>query len=170
MRRLLVVVLLAVACASRPGAVGQSEAPTPAVASGLRVQRVVTDLAGPTQMAFGPDGRLWVAQLNGGENERQGQVLAIDLDSGAREVVVDGLDKPTGIAWLDGDLWIATRDAILRARGDRGRGDQARGDRARGDRPAEPDAVISGLPNNGRSNGTLTPNPRRPAALRDQRP
>lgn len=116
----------------------------PDAASSLRVERVVTDLAGPTQMTFGPDGRLWVAQLNGGENERRGQVLAIDLDSGDREVVIDDLDKPTGIAWLDGDLWIATRDALLRAHGDR---------------LAQPGAVLSGLPNNGRSNGTLTPTP-----------
>jgi glucose/arabinose dehydrogenase len=121
---------------------GQTQAPAPEAVSGQRVERVVTDLAGPTQMTFGPDGRLWVAQLNGGENERRGQVLAIDLDSGEREVVITGLDKPTGIAWLDGDLWIATRDAVLLARGDR---------------LAEPDAVLSGLPNNGRSNGTLTP-------------
>jgi glucose/arabinose dehydrogenase len=146
MRKMLVVVALAAACAPQPSETRQTEAPAPEAVSGLRVERVVTDLAGPTQMTFGPDGRLWVAQLSDGENERRGQVLAIDLDSGDREVVISGLDKPTGIAWLGGDLWIATRDALLRARGP-------------GSRVAEPDAVLSDLPNNGRSNGTLTPTP-----------
>jgi len=139
----VVLVLLVVACA-RPGADSAASEPAPTVPDGLTAQPVVEGLAGPTQMVFGPDGRLWVAQLNGGENERRGQVLAADPVSGEHEVVVDGLDKPTGIAWVAGALWIATRDALLRA-----------DDR----RPAAPEAVLEGLANNGRSNGTLTPTP-----------
>jgi glucose/arabinose dehydrogenase len=118
--------------------------PAVMAAGDLRAERVVADLAGPTQMVFGPDGRVWVAQLNGGEDDGRGQVLAVDLDGGERELLLDGLDKPTGIAWLDGSLWIATRDAVLRARGDP---------------PGEPEVVVAGLPSNGRSNGTLTPTP-----------
>jgi glucose/arabinose dehydrogenase len=138
----VVLVLLLAACAQPRGGSAASE-PALTVPEGLTAEPVVDGLAGPTQMVFGPDGRLWVAQLNGGENERRGQVVAVDLPSGEREVVIDGLDKPTGIAWLDGDLWIATRDALLRAAG--------------GSEATEP--VLDGLPNNGRSNGTLTPTP-----------
>lgn len=97
----------------------------------------------PTQF-FVADGALWVAQLNGGESEGVGQVLRVDLASGEQAVVLDNLDKPTGIALLDGALWVATRDALLRAD------------------PAEPNsatAVLTDLPNNGRSNGTLTVTP-----------
>lgn len=142
--RLLTLVVVSVLVACSGSANDRESGSRPTVAGGLRIEAVVGDLVGPTQMMAGPDGRLWVAQLNGGENEQQGQVLAIDLDSGEREVVVEGLDKPTGIAWLDGNLWIATRDALLRAEGDP---------------PSEPTAVLDGLPNNGRSNGTLTPTP-----------
>lgn len=34
----------------------------------IDVDRLVSGLEGPTQMIVGPDGRMWVAQLAGGEN------------------------------------------------------------------------------------------------------
>lgn len=148
MRFALCLVLLVAASACAAGARddrGGPGSPPPVAALGdLRAEPVVSGLDGPTQMTFGPDDRLWIAQLNGGENERQGQVVAVDIDSGDRQVVLDGLDKPTGIAWLDGDLWIATRTALLRADGLP---------------PGEPEMVLDDLPNNGRSQGTLTPTP-----------
>lgn len=146
MRLVLLAVVLLAGCASDPaGVAGPGAAPTGiTVTGGLRADPLVRGLDGPTQMVFGPDGRLWVAQLNGGENEQRGQVVAVDPGSGAREVVVDGLDKPTGIAWLDGDLWIATRTALLRAAGDP---------------PGRPATVLADLPSNGRSQGTLTVTP-----------
>lgn len=148
MRIVLVVtlVLASAACSSTAGGGDPTASRTPAVqvAAGLTIGAVVDGLVGPTQMIIGPDDRLWVAQLNGGENERAGQVVAVDLTMAEREVLVDGLDKPTGIAWVDDALWIATPDALLRAPRD-----------ALGN----PQPVVDDLPNNGRSQGTLTPTP-----------
>lgn len=110
----------------------------------VRIDRLVSGLEAPTQMIFGPDDRLWVAQLAGGENAGSGQVVAVDTDSGEQEVLVEGLDKPTGIAWLHDSLWIATPNSVLRAEGDP---------------PARPSTVVERLPNNGRSQGTLTVTP-----------
>lgn len=115
-----------------------------AVDGSLRVERYVTGLVGPTQMIAGPDGRLWVAQLGGPENAGDGQVVAVDPSAGDVEVLLDGLDKPTGIAWLDGSLWIATPTQLQRADGQP---------------PGPPQVVLDGLPNNGRSQGTLTVTP-----------
>jgi glucose/arabinose dehydrogenase len=136
--------LLAVACTTG-AASGPQPSDEPSVsADELRVERAATGLAGPTQMIAGPDGRLWVAQLAGAENAGQGQIVAVDLATRAQEVLLDGLDKPTGLAWLDGALWIATPTQVLRADGDP---------------PARPRVVLDDLPNNGRSNGTLTVTP-----------
>ena len=85
-----------------------------------------------------------MAQLNGGENDQQGQVIRVNLNDGREVVLADQLDKPTGIAVLNNELWIATRDALLHRTLEDG---------------AELETVLEGLPNNGRSNGTLTVTP-----------
>jgi glucose/arabinose dehydrogenase len=108
---------------------------------------IVTGLRGPTQMIDGPDGRLWVAQLNGGENAGTGQVVAVDMGSGAQEVLVDGLTKPTGLAVTAGALWIAAGADVLQLPLDDAL------------RPGAPETVLADLPTNGRSNGTLTVTP-----------
>ena len=114
---------------------------------GYAVEKVVERLPGPTQMILGPDDRLWVAQLNGEENAGDGQVIAIDLVTGVEEVLIDELLKPTGIALLDGYLWIATRREIQRARLDVD------------GKPGAVEIVLNDLPFNGRSLGTLTVTP-----------
>lgn len=142
---LLLTLLLSAGCAQpAPPAAPATELQLP---TGYAVEVAAEGLRGPTQMILGPDGRLWLAQLNGRENAGDGQVIALDLDSAEMEVLLDGLQKPTGIAVLDGALWIATERDILRAPLD-----------ANG-RPTAPEAVLSDLPYNGRSNGTLTPTP-----------
>lgn len=146
---LLLLLLLLAAC----GATAATPSPPPAATApltlpaGYTADVVTGDLRGPTQMILGPDGRLWVAQLAGGESAGTGQVIALDLDSGASELLLDDLFKPTGIAVLGGALWIAAGRDILRAPLD-----------ADG-RPAAPEVVLADLPFNGRSNGTLTPTP-----------
>ncbi len=112
-----------------------------------RVDLIVEGLLGPTQMLIGPDGRLWVAQLNGNENAGTGQVLAIDMATGEQEVLLDGLLKPTGIALLDGYLWLATHREIQRAPLDE-----------KG-YPGALEVLLRELPFNGRSIGTLTVTP-----------
>lgn len=106
--------------------------------------RVVVDgLDGPTQFVDGPDGVLVVAQLAGDENAAAGEVISIDLDSGERTVLLGDLDKPTGVAWSDGTLWVMVRRGLLRA-------DWTGGEVG----PVE--VVLDDLPYNGRSEGTLT--------------
>lgn len=115
--------------------------------AGLVDEVVVAGLEGPTQALAGPDGRLWVAQLAGAEGDGTGQVVAVDLagDGGVEpEVLLDGLQKPTGIAVAGDALWVQTERTLGRA-------------------PLNADAlpgtlqpVLEGLPYNGRSEGTLT--------------
>jgi glucose/arabinose dehydrogenase len=110
--------------------------------SGFEAETVVEGLHGPTQMVVGPDDRLWVAQLAGGEDAGDGQVVAVG-DDGELEVLLEELQKPTGLAVLDGFVWIMLERDLIRAPLDDGR-------------PGEPETVLADLPNNGRSNGTLT--------------
>ncbi len=109
-----------------------------------QVEEVPYTFRQPTQF-FIADGILWVAQLNGGENQNQGQVVTVDLLTGEEAVQIEDLDKPTGIALIDDTLWIATRNELLKW--------SAAGE------DTGPEAVLSDLPNNGRSNGTLTASP-----------
>ena len=98
-------------------------------------------------MIAGPGDRLWVAQLNGGEDEGAGQILSIDPDTGGRRLQLGRLMKPTGIALHGGRIWIAAgRDLLAAPIG-------------ADDSIAPPDPVLTGLPFNGRSNGTLTVTP-----------
>ncbi|MEM9613803.1 MAG: PQQ-dependent sugar dehydrogenase [Actinomycetota bacterium] len=125
------------------GADAVEAAPVGVVApDGLRVEVVAEDLPGPTQLVALDEDTVLVAVLNGAENDGTGQVRRIDLATGISEVVRDGLDKPTGIAWFDDELWVMERDRL-----------------SRGPLGAEATVVAENLPNNGRSQGTLTVTP-----------
>ena len=115
--------------------------PSEIVADGFKVEVVVEGLDSPTQIATLPDGRLLVAQLNGGEGEANGQVLEVDLATGRQTVLFDGLDKPTGVALFSNQIWVMERQSLARGGLDGG----------------ELVTVVSDLPSNGRSEGTLTP-------------
>ena len=107
---------------------------------------LIDGLNGPTQFLVLPDGTLLVAQLNGDENAKTGQVVTADPITGAVQVLVDNLDKPTGVTLLDGSLWIMERRELSRIPW------------TDADSPlGEPRVVLSNLPYNGRSSGTLTP-------------
>jgi glucose/arabinose dehydrogenase len=115
--------------------------------TGYAAEILASDLRGPTQMIVGPEGALWVAQLNGDENAGAGQVIAISIQTGEKRVLLDGLLKPTGLAIADGALWIASGRDLLRAP-------------ISGAGVAEPpETLLNDLPFNGRSNGTLTVSP-----------
>ena len=114
---------------------------------GYTTEVVGQGLQGPTQMIPGPAGELWLAQLAGGENAGQGQVVVLSLATGAQRVLLTDLFKPTGIAILADALWIAAGRDLLRAPlNDAG---------AVG--PVE--TILKELPFNGRSNGALTVSP-----------
>jgi glucose/arabinose dehydrogenase len=132
-----------------------SEATT---ASGPKPTVLVSDLRGPTQIAFGPVGTWLVAELGGeepegDENGSLGRVLLIDPTTKQRRVLADKLDKPTGVAWIDGTVWVMVRRGIVRfplAEAPLSALMEAKD-------VALPTVVLSELPFNGRSEGTITP-------------
>lgn len=117
------------------------------VAAGYQIEVWAEGFNGPTQMIVAPDDRLWVAQINGDENAGNGQLVALNSQTGERTVLLDGLLKPTGLALSGGQLWIATRRELNRA--------MIAPDGTIG--AVEP--ILTELPFNGRSNGTLTVTP-----------
>jgi glucose/arabinose dehydrogenase len=115
--------------------------------SDYEAEVVVRGLRGQTQMILGPDGDLWVGQLAGGENEGQGQIVAISLTSGEQRILLDDLFKPTGLAVLAEALWIAAgRDLLRVPLNETGQ-------------VGTPEIILKELPFNTRSEGTLTVSP-----------
>jgi glucose/arabinose dehydrogenase len=114
----------------------------PDVAATLDAEVVATGFDGPTQLSIGEGGDWYLAQLNGGENDETGQVLRLDPDDldAEPEVVLDGLDKPTGVAVFAGDLWVMERQRLTRTALD----------------GSAPEVVADHMVFNGRSEGSLT--------------
>lgn len=144
-RRLVATVLAVAAVSAACSDQGESADPAASAPDLPRGTSVVAEgLDGPTQIVAGPDGSLVVAQLNGPEGEPTGQVLELDPESGDTRVLLEGLDTPTGVLWLDDHLWVMQRRSLSVARWD-GEGD-----------PESLRVVLEELPFNGRSEGTLT--------------
>ena len=137
----LVVAFCLSACASASTSTPPPTGPT--VPLGFRVTLYAEDLRGPTALAFGPGGALYATQLNGGENEGRGQVVAIDKAGATPRVLLDGLPKPTGLAWHGDALFIATGRDVLQTR---------LGADGRLEAPA---SVVRDLPFNTRSEGQI---------------
>lgn len=139
----LVIGLVSAGCADDGAGAGERRSPEGVtVPSGFAVEVVAEGFEGPTQIVPLADGGLLVAELNGGEPDGTGRVIRVDgTDPADRSVVIDGLDKPTGIA-VDGDrLWIMERRRL------------SVGPLAN---PADRSIVADDLAFNGRSEGTLT--------------
>jgi glucose/arabinose dehydrogenase len=118
---------------------GQAEITVP---DGFEVRVVADGFNGPTQITVTNDGRLVVAELNGGEAAGTGRVVAFDPDTPEeRMVLVDGLTTPTGVT-VEGELlWIMERRRLTVGPLDD---------------PTTRTVVADDLPFNGRSEGTLT--------------
>ncbi len=113
----------------------------------LKTSVFVDDLVGPTQLVAGPKNTLIVAQLNGEEEAGTGQILLLDRATKQRTVLLDGLLKPTGVAWINNTLWVMVKRGLVKAQWD-------------GTGPASPvEVILRDLPFNGRSLGTITPLP-----------
>ena len=139
---LLVVVALVASCGGSSSS--ETAVEDAVVPDGFTVTEVRSGLRGPTQIGPGPDGRLLVAQLNGGEGDGTGQVLLVDLGSDEEPTVLfDGLQKPTGVALLGDEIWVMEERTL--SSGPVGGGDL--------------EVVLDDLPYNGRSEGTLTATP-----------
>ncbi|MCY7300003.1 MAG: hypothetical protein LH616_12415 [Ilumatobacteraceae bacterium] len=139
---------LAVACISGCSASGSPAADSTPVRGDEKVPEltvIVDGLDHPTQFANGPDGTLVIAQLAGGESDESGEVVVVDVVAGTRRTLMTGLDKPTGVLWHDGVLWVMVRRGLVSADWPDAASDVG---------PTT--IVLRDLPFNGRSQGTLT--------------
>lgn len=110
--------------------------------AGFSAERYTSGLRNPTAMAWGRDKKLYVTQLNGGEEDRTGQVVRFDGPATTPVVLLDKLYKPTGLTWRNDELWIVSGRDILQTK-------------ATDTGLAAPTTVIKDLPYNGRSNGQI---------------
>lgn len=107
----------------------------------LREVAVVTELDFPTQLFVGDD-HWYLAQLSGAENDATGSVLRIDPDDVEAEplVLLEDLDKPTGVAVFADELWVMERQRLTRGPLD----------------GSSREVVVDDMAFNSRSQGTLT--------------
>jgi glucose/arabinose dehydrogenase len=145
-RRHIVPVLAVAAlvgCADDGPAVRSQEVDAVVEDSAIVDSTIVADgLVRPTQITTDAVGRWIVAELNGGERDGSGRVLRIDPDDpDEREVLVDGLLTPTGVAVDGALLWVMERRRLTVGPYDD---------------PGRRTVVLDRLPFNGRSEGTLT--------------
>jgi len=80
---------------------------------GYESRPFATGLNLPTHLTYGPDGALYATELNGGEEERVGRVVRIVKEGTTPEPLLDGLYKPTGLAFAGDLLYIVARNTIL---------------------------------------------------------
>ncbi len=79
-----------------------------ALPAGFKVTLYASGLNQPTAMTFGPDRKLYVAQVGGGE------IVEINPASGQKRVIDRGYDTPLGIAFRPGtnDLYISSTGMV----------------------------------------------------------
>jgi glucose/arabinose dehydrogenase len=156
---LILIVLAAVGCSPAPQNStvktimlrAAQATPPPSGAHGLTLptgytaEKLTSALNAPTHLALGPDGLLYITQLNGGENDGRGQVVRIGRD-GSLETVLDGLFKPVGLTFAGGSLYVAAGSTILISRPKDGS-------------YAPPEPFVSNIPFNGRSIGQIFTSP-----------
>jgi len=107
---------------------------------GFAVEVLVDGIKNPRAMSLGDDGTLFVS------TRRAGNVYAVrDVFTGQPEVVTlaRGLQMPNGIAFHEGDLYVAEVSRLLRFRDIEGRLDT----------PGEPEVVDPALPVKGKLHG-----------------
>ncbi len=92
---------------------GQETAVQLSAPAGFEVQVFAAGLDLPRGLAFGPDGRLYVSETGAGRIVRLNDVDA-DGRADSLTVLIDGLDRPSGLVWLGPDLLVAEPSRVLR--------------------------------------------------------
>jgi glucose/arabinose dehydrogenase len=80
-------------------------APELRVPAGYTAELYATGLKRPTAMAFGPDGRLYVAQ-------ETGQIAVVGAGSAKPRVLARGFHTPLGLAWSGPRLFVSSRGRL----------------------------------------------------------
>ena len=73
--------------------------------AGWVAERYASGLTRPTAMAFGPDGRLYVAQ-------ETGQIVVVGVGSAKPRVVARGFPEALGIAWKGDRLFVSSKGRL----------------------------------------------------------
>jgi glucose/arabinose dehydrogenase len=135
-----VLMVLASACSTQPGAAPESHARDSELdelrlPAGFSIELYTAKVPNARSLALGPDGIVYVSTRN---DDRIYAVLDHDRDREVDEVitVLRGLDTPNGIAYRDGDLYVAETDRIWRYEGIDGHLDD----------PPEPELITDELP------------------------
>jgi len=82
-------------------------APELSVPAGWVAERYASGMTRPTAMAFGPDGRLYVAQ-------EAGQILVVGVGSTKPRVVARGFPEALGLAWKGAQLFVSSKGRLDR--------------------------------------------------------
>ena len=97
-----IVLLLAGSATARPLLRPAAELTVPA---GWVAERYASGLTRPTAMAFGPDGRLYVAQ-------EPGQILVVGVGSTKPRVLARGFGEALGLAWKGNRLFVSSKGRL----------------------------------------------------------
>ena len=75
------------------------------VPQGYRAERYAQGLSQPTALAFGPDRRLYIAQLSG-------EIVVLDGPGAAPQGYISGLERPLGLVWRNADLYVMSQGTL----------------------------------------------------------
>jgi glucose/arabinose dehydrogenase len=89
----------------------------PRVPAGFRVEVIATRFKTPRWLAFAPNGDLFVAESGAGRVLRL-KLTADESQVASTHVFADGLTQPFGIAFLDGFVYVANTNELVRFRYD----------------------------------------------------
>ena len=126
----LVLVALLAACSPSPSSAQPSSPPAPPagrgpmertldgrleVPPGFKVSHFAQGVRRARAMALGPDGSVYVSQPG------EGQIVRLvdgngDGTADSQDVVLRGLNRPHGMAFRSGYLWIANTDGVVRVK------------------------------------------------------
>ncbi|MCA1790306.1 MAG: hypothetical protein LC667_10770, partial [Thioalkalivibrio sp.] len=96
-----------------PSIVAQPDGTTLRVPEGFEVSMFAEDLSDPRRMELAPNGDVFVAESRAGEI-----VVLVDEDQDGRaegrQTFASGLDRPFGLAFRDGFLYVGNNAAVVR--------------------------------------------------------